>query len=370
MLRASSSAAPGLVWAVSECAVLRYVIGLHVEPRKPSATPLLVVRVSAYPHRVADTVAWEKAEIERAGSQYHFVAGWDDPGAQELLPNADVVLCTHERIDENRLDKLRQCRLIVMGSVGLDGVDVEGAGARGIAICNMPDVCVDEVAEHTMALLLASVRKLVRLDREVRSGLWHRGSLEPMSRISGSQLGLIGAGRIGRAVAVRAAAFGMRVVAYDPFLEASAVQGPIELASLQFVTSTSDFLSIHVPSTPETRHLISEPQLRSMKRSSIIVNTARGAVIDEAALTRALENGWIRGAALDVFEIEPPASDHRLFGMDNVVLTPHSGGFSDYVVDIIPRLAVSAVRKLMNGEDIPKRVLLSDAAPRRSPLPT
>jgi D-3-phosphoglycerate dehydrogenase / 2-oxoglutarate reductase len=325
-----------------------------------------VVRVSAYPHRVPETVAWERAALERVGARYTFVDGWEDPSAGELLRQADAVLCTYEPIGGDRLDVLERCRLIVMGSVGLDGVDIEGARARGITICNMPDVCVDEVAEHTLALLLGSVRKLALLDREVKSGLWQRSSLEPMPRINGSRLGLIGAGRIGQAVAIRAAAFGMDVVAYDPFIDALDAEAPLELVSLAEVCRTSDFVSVHVPATPETRHLIDEPQLRSMKTSCTVINTARGAVIDETALVRALEEGWIRGAALDVLEAEPPAVPHRLFELDNVLLTPHTGGFSDDVVDAVPRLAVSAVMRLFNGDDVPERILVADAAPQSS----
>jgi D-3-phosphoglycerate dehydrogenase len=331
-----------------------------------TAERFCVVRVSAYPHRVAETAAWERAAIESEGARYEFVDGWDDPAARELLRNADAVLCTYEPIGEERLDMLQRCRLIVMGSVGLDGVDIDGARARGITICNMPDICVDEVAEHTLALLLGSVRKLALLDREVKSGLWQRSSLEPMPRIKGSRLGLIGAGRIGQAVAVRAAAFGMTVVAYDPFLKSGSADTPLELVSLHEVCSTSDFVSIHVPATPQTRHLIDEPELRSMKQSCTVINTARGAVINETALVRALENGLIRGAALDVLETEPPALPHRLSAMDNVLLTPHTAGFSDDVVDTVPRLAVSAVMRLVKGDDVPERILVDDAAPSLS----
>jgi D-3-phosphoglycerate dehydrogenase len=330
------------------------------------SSPLLVVRVSAYPHRVAETVAWEKAEIERLGCRYEAVAGWEDPHGHEVIENADVVLCHYEPIGAERLEKLARCRLIVMGAVGLDGVDVESAIARGITICNMPDICVDEVAEHTMALLLASVRKVLPLDREVRSGQWKHTSPAPIPRLRGSRLGLIGAGRIGRAVAARASAFGMRTVAYDPFIQPSASYEPIgELASLEVVASTSDFLSIHVPLTTLTRHLISHAELRSMKPSAFIVNTARGAVLDEPALIEALDNGWIRGAALDVFEDEPPSPANRLFQMSNVVLSPHIAGFSDEVVDTIPRLAVSAVATLMVGSEPPKHLLVSDARSQR-----
>jgi D-3-phosphoglycerate dehydrogenase len=319
-----------------------------------------VVRVSAYPHRVDETAAWEASELERAGARYRSVAGWDDPRGVEQLRDADVVLCTFEPIDRARLDKLERCKLIVMGAVGLNGVDVEEAQARGITICNMPDVCVDEVAEHTMALLLAAARKVSLLDKEVKSGLWARQSLEPMPRVRGSQIGLIGAGRIGQAVANRCRAFGMNVVAYDPYLEQSTAPAGLELRSLPALCESSDFVSVHAPLTPTTRHLISEPELQAMKPTAIIVNTSRGAVIDEAALTRALKDGWIRGAALDVLEDEPPAANHPFFEMDNVILTPHSGGFSDEVVDAIPRLAVAAVMKLVQGESPPRQILVSE----------
>jgi D-3-phosphoglycerate dehydrogenase len=319
-----------------------------------------VVRLSAYPHRVDDTVAWERTEVERAGARYHVVAGWDDPDGVELLRNADVVLCNFEPIDGARLDKLQRCRLVVMGSVGLDGVDVDEARARGVTICNMPDVCVDEVAEHAMALLLASVRKITLLDREVKAGIWARQSLEPMPRLRGSQIGLIGAGRIGQAVARRCAAFGMKVVAYDPYLEPPSSPDGIELLPLHDVCRSSDFLSIHAPLTPTTRHLISKAELQAMKRTATIVNTSRGAVIDEEALVRALTEGWIRGAALDVLETEPPAPGHPFLAMDNVILSPHSGGFSDEVVDAIPRLAVSAAMALLRGDEVPTQARVSD----------
>lgn len=328
-----------------------------------SAT-LRVVRVSAYPHRVEETTQLERAEIERRGSNYQVIKGWDDPSSQEALRDADVVLCTYEPIDEARLDKLPGCRMIVMGSVGLDGVDLDGARARGITVCNMPDICVDEVAEHTLALLLASARKLTVLDREMRSGVWQRDSLEPMARLNGSRLGLIGAGRIGQAVATRAAAFGMHTTAYDPFLDPQTIDAPIQLSTLDVVTSTSDFLSLHVPATPDTRHLISEAELHSMKTTAILINTARGALVDQPALVRALQLGWIRGAALDVFETEPLEQNSPLLSMDNVILTPHSGGFSDEVVDTIPRLAVHAVLKLAAGEKPPDQLLVGDLSSR------
>ncbi|MGH2368783.1 MAG: C-terminal binding protein, partial [Chloroflexota bacterium] len=217
----------------------------------------------------------------------------------------------------------------------IDGVEV--ANEKGIVICNVPDVFVDEVANHTMALLLACIRWIVPVAQYVKEGGWGqrgRGRGRPQGsihRITGETLGLIGFGNIARAVAKRAAGFDLKVMAYDPYVSRDVFERHgVRQATLGQVLQDADFVSIHVPLLPQTRHLIGAPQLALMKQDAILINTARGPVVDEAALIEALKNGQIMGAGLDVTEKEPADPDNPLLQMPNVVMTPHMASASDW----------------------------------------
>lgn len=224
-----------------------------------------------------------------------------------------------------------RCRGIVLGTVGVDYVDVAAATARGIPVTNCPDTFIDEVADHAMALLLAGHRRVIEQDRMVREGRWRDGrpQLLQVPRLMGSTLGFVAFGRVARLTAIRARAFGLNLMAYDPFIEELVIhEHGVRPSTLEEVLRASDFVSMHAPATPEARAMLTEKHFRMMKPTAWFINTGRGPTVDEAALIRALEQGWIAGAALDVLEQEPPRQDNPLLRMPNVVLSPHNASAS------------------------------------------
>jgi D-3-phosphoglycerate dehydrogenase len=240
--------------------------------------------------------------------------------------DADALYAKGRRITKGMIDGLERCKVISLGSVGVDSVDVAAATARGIPVTNVPDTFIEEVADHAMMLILASFRRLVVQDRLVREGRWREGRpmLLQIPRLIGQTLGLIAFGHVARAVAMRARAFGVRMLAYDPYVE-ELVMSPygVEPVGLTDLLQRSDIVSMHAPATPEAQHMLTEEHFRLMKPSALFINTGRGPTVDEAALVKALQEGWIAGAGLDVLEQEPPAPSNPLLGMDNVILTAH-----------------------------------------------
>ena len=240
--------------------------------------------------------------------------------------DADVLYAKGRRITKRIIDGLEKCKVIALGSVGVDSVDVVAATARGIPVTNVPDTFIEEVADHAMMLILATFRRLVVQDRLVREGRWKEGRpmLLQLPRLMGQTLGFIAFGHVARAVAMRARAFGVRMLAYDPYVE-ELVMSPygVEPASLTELLKRSDIVSMHAPSTPDAHHMLTEEHFRLMKPEALFINTGRGPTVDEPALVKALQEGWIAGAGLDVLEEEPPAPTNPLLRMDNVTLTAH-----------------------------------------------
>ena len=225
------------------------------------------------------------------------------------------------------IDSLTRCRVISLGSVGVDQVDVAAATARGIPVTNCPDTFIEEVADHVMALLLCAFRRLMEQDRLVREGRWREGrpALLKIPRLRGQTLGFIAFGHVARAVAVRAKAFGLRLMAYDPYIEEMMmIEHDVLPATLAEVLQQSDFISIHAPATPEAHGMLKEKHFAQMKKTAIFINAGRGPTVDETALIKALQEGWISHAALDVLEREPPMADNPLLSMENVTLSPHN----------------------------------------------
>jgi D-3-phosphoglycerate dehydrogenase len=229
-----------------------------------------------------------------------------------LAGDADALLCVAYPIGESILSRCPDLKVIVRYGVGVDNVDLEAATARKVMVCNVPDYCIDEVANHTMALLLALNRRIVSLNVATRSG--DRTARAPMGALRDETLGLIGYGRLARAVGERADAFGMRLTAFDPYVS-DAADERVTMTSLEELLRTSDFVSVHVPLTAETRNLIDADQLAMMKPTAYIVSTARGGIISEAALVDALQHGRIAGAGIDVWEREPVTADHPLLAL-------------------------------------------------------
>ncbi len=269
---------------------------------------------------------YEQEALERLDARIVEAPARPDTAFIAAARQADALYAKGIPITKAIIDGLERCRVIALGSVGVDSVDVAAATARGIPVTNIPDTFIEEVADHAMTLLLAGYRRTVEQDRMVREGRWAEGrpALYAYPRLIGQTLGFISFGHVARAVALRARPFGLRMLAYDPYVEELAMTPyGVEPATLSELLAASDFVSMHAPGTPETRHLMGAAQFRQMKRGAIFVNTGRGATADEAALIEALQDGRIAHAALDVLETEPPAPDNPLLKMTNVTLSAH-----------------------------------------------
>ena len=232
----------------------------------------------------------------------------------------------------------------------MDTIDLDAATTAGIIVTNNPTYCIDEVAEHTMALLLASARKVALYDRLVRAGRWEVPPGKPMFRLSGSTLGLVGFGNIARQVATRAAAFGMRILFFDPFVEEGKHGITAKKSELEALLAEADFVSLHPPLVPETRKLIDDAALERMKPSAVLINCARGPIVDTEALVRALDNKAIAGCALDTTDPEPLPEVHPLRGRDNVILTPHAAWYSEQAMAGLQAGAPAEVRRVLTGQ--------------------
>lgn len=279
------------------------------------------------------------------------VAPADEEGLVELARDAAAIMTNWRRVPEEALDAAARCVVVARYGIGLDNIPVAHATELGIAVVNVPDFCLDEVAEHTLALLLACARRVVALARETRSGRWGLDAARGSSRLRGRTAGLVGYGRTARALAPKLTALGLEVLAWAPSLAPGPVEpGVTAVDGLEPLLQASDFVCLHVPSTPATHGLIGERELRSMKPTAYLVNTARGALVDEAALARAIADRVIAGAALDVLVEEPPAADHPLLGLDGVIVTPHAAFYSEQSVADVQRRAAEQVATALRGE--------------------
>lgn len=267
--------------------------------------------------------------------------------------DADALIVSSSPITRRVMSALRQLKVVVRTGVGYDVIDVPAATELGIVVVNIPDLWVREVANHALALLLAWNRKIITLNQEVKSGVWLSRVPGPSTgSLHGETVGIVGFGNIGRAFARRVSALETHVIAYDPYVEDAqfGALGVERVRSLGELAARADYVSVHTLLNAETRHLIDEVFLRQMKPTACLINTSRGPVVDEQALIRALQEGWIAGAALDVREPEPPASDSPLCQMDNVILTPHAAYYSTPAVAQVPRRCGEEVARALTGQ--------------------
>jgi D-3-phosphoglycerate dehydrogenase len=266
------------------------------------------------------------------------------------VAGADAVLNCYARMPGVVIRGLERCRIIARYGIGLDTVDMDAANEMGIVVTNVPDYCIDEVSDHALALALSLARGVALLDRRVRSGSWTPTDARPLHRLRGRTFGLVGFGRIARALAVKAAALGYDIVATDPYVPDDAVRDAgAEPLSFTDLLGRADVVSLHVPLTDESHHLIGADALAAMKPGAILVNTSRGPLVDADALRVSLEAGHLGGAALDVLETEPPAVDDPLLHRDDVVITPHAGFYSEESLRELQRKAVEQVVEALAG---------------------
>ena len=298
---------------------------------------------------------WESLEVEKKT-----LAGLADLTAlqtktpAEFLAQAadcDALLNTYAGpITAADMAKMPQCKIIARYGIGVDTIDLDAATAAGIIVTNNPTYCIEEVAEHTMALLLSAARKITFYDRAVRAGTWAVPPGKPIQRLAGSTIGLVGFGNIARQVAVRAAAFGMKVLYADPFVKQGQFSEPGDKVELPELYQRADFISLHPPLTPQTRGMINDEALGSMKSNAVIINCSRGPVINTDALVRALDAKKIGGAALDTTDPEPLPNPHALRGRENVIINPHAAWYSEQAMVGLQAGAPSEVKRVLSGE--------------------
>lgn len=265
-----------------------------------------------------------------------------------VAKDADAIITQYAPITGKVLDACPKVKVVSEFGIGVDNIDIAACTMRGVVVCNVPDYCLEEVSDHTIALAMTLDRGVVRLNNAIRSGDYSLTSAKPMQRLSQRTFGLIGLGNIARATARKAKGVGYKVVGVDVALEPGTITPEgILIKTLDEVLAESDVVSVHVPLLPATRHLINTETLAKMKPGAVLVNTARGPVVDTEALIEALKNGAMRGAALDVFETEPLLKTHPLCALDNVILTPHAGYYSeDSLVELRMRPVENAAEVL------------------------
>ena len=298
---------------------------------------------------------WESLEVEK-----QILAG-----VAELVPlqtkkpdefldeaaDCDALLNTYAGpITAEAMAQMPKCRIIARYGIGVDTIDLEAATAAGIIVTNNPTYCIEEVAEHTLALVLACARKVAFYDRQVRAGTWAVPPGKPLFRLAGSTLGLVGFGNIARQVAVRAAAFSMRVLYADPFVKEGEFGEPGTRVDLNDLLQSSDFVSAHPPLTRETRGMFNDDTLSRMKPTAFLVNCSRGPVVNTDALVRALDARTIAGCALDTTDPEPLPNPHPLRDRENVIINPHVAWYSEKAMVGLQAGAPNEVRRALSGE--------------------
>src|SRR5262245_5994680 len=308
--------------------------------------PLIAVTDSPFP-----SLDPAKAALARLEPELRMAKSASADDILAVARDADAVLVTYAKLPGELLRQLKRCKAIGRFGLGVDNVDLPAAPAPGITVTHVPDYCMQEVSDHAVALLLALARKVTLSNRLVQSGRWEVPPIVPIHRLGGRTLGLVGFGNIPRTLAPKAKAFGLRVITHDPYVSADALAAAgVEGVSFDQLLSMSAFVSIHAPLMPATRGLFNAEVFGKMKPGALLINTARGPLVDEPALIAALDSGQLGGAALDVVTTEPLAQDSKLIGRDNVILTPHTAFYSVEALDELQTKCAADVARVLVGE--------------------
>lgn len=306
--------------------------------------------------------AWPSIEPERQvlaeiGAELIAAETGEEAELLTLAPTMDGILTCWKPVREPVIAVATKCQVIGRCGIGLDNIDVEVATEHGIVVTNVPAYCVDEVSDHAMGLLLACARKISRFDRTIKEGTWDPNIGPEMYRIRGKTLGVIGFGRIGRSIVPKAKAFGLTINVCSPRTAPELIeQHGGQKVSFTELLATSDFITIHAPLTSETEGMFSSTEFRAMKSTAILINTARGGIVDTAALTAALQNAEIAGAGLDVLKTEPPEENEELLTFNNVVVTPHAAFISEESILDLEVTAATCVAQVLTGK-LPESVV-------------
>jgi D-3-phosphoglycerate dehydrogenase / 2-oxoglutarate reductase len=313
---------------------------------RPMARPLIAVTDSVFP-----SLEPARAALARVDPELRMAKSASAEDILAVARDADAVLVTYAKLPGDLLRQLERCKVIGRFGLGVDNIDLPAAKEMGITVTYVPDYCLQEVSDHAMALILALARKIPLSNALVQAGRWEMPAVVPIYRLEGRVLGLIGFGNIPRKLVPKAKAFGLRIIAHDPFVAPDVVKSlGVESVGFDDLLRTSDFISVHAPLTPKTRGLLDAAAFAKMKKGVALVNTARGPLIDELALVQALDSGRVGAAALDVLATEPPPRDFPLLGRDNVILSPHTGFYSVDALNELQTKCASDVARILSGE--------------------
>ncbi|MEE2746621.1 MAG: C-terminal binding protein [Pseudomonadota bacterium] len=309
-------------------------------------TPIVAVVDTVFPNLSAAEEALKRVNAE--------IVIAEKPTPEKILAvaaDADAVLVTYGQITSEVIKGLNNCKVIGRFGIGIDNIDLNAADAKGITVTYAPTYCLDEVSDHTMALLLSLARKIPFANNMVSSGRWEMPAVVPVKRIRGMVLGLIGFGNIPRQIVGKAKAFGINVVASDPYCPDDIFKEyGVERVDFEELLAISDYVSVHAPLTADTENMLDSAAFNKMKKTALLINTARGPLVNTEDLALALDQGKIAGAGLDVLPSEPPKENDPLIGRDNVVLTPHTGFYSEDALNELQSTVAADVAAVLAGE--------------------
>jgi D-3-phosphoglycerate dehydrogenase / 2-oxoglutarate reductase len=316
------------------------------DAEKTMPRPLIAITDSPFP-----SLDPAKKALARLDPEYRVAKSPSPEDILSVARDANAILVTYAKLPGDLLRQLKNCKAIGRFGLGVDNIDLPAAKVLGIAVNYVPDYCLREVSDHAMALLLALARKVTFSNRLVQSGRWEVPPIVPLRRLEGQVLGLIGFGNIPRTLAPKAKAFGLHVITHDPYVSPDVLTAAgVEGVSFDELLARSDFISVHAPLLPATRGLMNASAFAKMKKRAFLINTARGPLVDEAALAAALDSGQLGGAALDVVATEPLAKDSLLLGRDNVILTPHTAFYSVEALEELQTKCANDVARVLSGE--------------------
>jgi D-3-phosphoglycerate dehydrogenase len=310
----------------------------------------MALRLVAVSDSVFPNLDPARAVLSKIGSELRLAEASTPEAVMMVARDADALFVTYAKITAEMIRQMKNCRIISRFGIGVDNVDIPAATAQKIVVTTVPDYCIDEVSDHAMALLLAVTRKVPISNKNVHAGKWDMRAVVPIHRLRGSTLGLVGFGRIPQSLAPKAQAFGLNLVACDPYIPADVLaRAGVRSISLDELLKVSDYISIHSPLLPETRNLFNADRFKRMKPTAYLINTARGPIVDEVALARALDAGQLAGAALDVMTEEPPTNS-PLLGRENVILTPHTSFYSEESLVELQTKAADEVARVLTRQ--------------------
>ncbi|WP_026895301.1 C-terminal binding protein [Clostridiisalibacter paucivorans] len=306
---------------------------------------------------------YERGLIEKAGLDLVFIPNDDQETFRKEVVDTDAIITADKPITKEIIDSMNNCKVIVRQGIGYDTIDTDRAREKGIAVCNIPDYCIEEVSDFTITLMLNLLRHINTYDKHTRGGEWDIRSIHKISefpemrRLSALTLGIFGFGKIARLVAQKARPFGFRIIATDPYIDPKIAEDMgVELVDFDTAIIESDIISINTPLTPETKHQFNIDVFKNMKSTAYIVNTGRGPLVKEDDLYEALKNKLIAGAALDVTETEPLKPDNKLFQLENLIITPHAAFFTSDSMEELRRRACEEVIRVLSGKEPENRV--------------